>query len=291
MVADPVSVFAKTRPRMIPPINGLLLVGGRSRRMGCDKAELAVRGSESLRDRGLRLLRGVAEDVHLSIAADDQRSYSVPTLADRVADQGPLGGILTALESTPGKAWLVMACDLPNVDEETLAHLVAARDPESDVTCFRSEIDGVAEPLCAIYEPSALDPLRADVEAGRLCARRFLDGLTVCSLLSPTSGSLQNCNRPEDVEELRRRDVEGGAEKSVTVEFFAKLRDEAGYGQKEHTTRAATAAGLWDEMRVLHGLSMDLETVRVAINDEFADWRQPLKDGDRVAFMPPFAGG
>jgi len=276
---------------MNPILHGLLLVGGKSRRMGCDKADLAVRGEESFRDRGMRLLGGVTEKASLSIAADDERSYEIATLPDAIFDKGPLGGILTALESEPGTAWLVMACDLPNIDEETLKLLVASRDVSAEATCFRSAIDGVPEPLCAIYEPAAVEAVRKAVEGDRLCARHFLDELTLNAIDLPSPEALHNCNRPEDMEELRKREASGSTEKAVTLEFFAKLRDEAGCSTKPHTTTAATAAGLWDELRVSHGFTMDLDTVRLAVNDEFAPWDHVLVEEDRLAFMPPFAGG
>lgn len=276
---------------MTPPLRGLLLAGGKSRRMGSDKAELAVHGDESLRDRGMRLLGDVTDQASLSIAADDSRSYPIPTLADAIADKGPLGGILTALESEPGSAWLVVACDLPNLDGDTLAHLVAARDPAADATAFLSDIDAIPEPLCAIYEPSAITQLRADVGANKLCARHFIRSLNLHSIPLPSAGALRNCNRPEDIEELRLQAAAGPVEKTVTLEFFAMLRDQAGCSTKAHTTRAATAAGLWDEVRLLHKFSIDLDAVMVAINDEFSKWNHPLEDQDRVAFMPPFAGG
>jgi len=259
--------------------------------MGKDKADLKVRGEESFRDRGMRLLEGVTEVASLSIADDDEREYAIPTLRDVVSGKGPLGGILTALESEPGTAWLVMACDLPNIDEETLRHLVAARDGSVEVTCFRSAIDGVPEPLCAIYEPAAVGALRKAVSEGRLCARHVLEELRLKAIELPSPEALHNCNRPEDVEELRRREAGVRGETAVRLEFFAKLREEAGCATKPHTTRAATAAGLWDELRVLHGFSMDLDTVRLAVNDEFAKWEHVLVEGDRLAFMPPFAGG
>jgi molybdopterin-guanine dinucleotide biosynthesis protein A len=274
-----------------PPLNGLLLAGGKSRRMGSDKADLAVHGPESLRDRGMRLLKDLTTDCFLSIAADDDRPYSIPTLRDALPDHGPLGGILTALELASDRAWLVLACDLPNLDLETLAQLIASRDPTADATCFRSPVDGVPEALCTIYEPSAVTSLRETVGRQKLCARRFLDSLRLNAIPLDNETALQNCNRPEDLEELRLQLEDGRTEKSVTLEFFAKLRDEAGCSAMAHTTSAATAAGLWDEIRLLHNLSMDLDSVRLAVNDEFAPWTRPLAPDDRIAFMPPFAGG
>jgi molybdopterin converting factor small subunit len=56
-------------------------------------------------------------------------------------------------------------------------------------------------------------------------------------------------------------------------------------------TGAATAAELFDELAVRHGLGLTRDAMRVAINDDFGDWQQTLESGDRVVFIPPVAGG
>lgn len=274
-----------------PPLFGLLLAGGKSRRMGQAKADLVLDGSESLRDRGLRLLGELTDEAFLSIAANDQQSYPCPTIPDLLPELGPLGGLHSALHSHPNHAWIMLACDLPNLTAEALQHLISHRDPTAEATCFRSEHDEQPEPLCAIYEPSAAAAVASAVSDKRLCARHFLSSLKLTSIPLPAEGMLQNCNRPEDLEEFRLLREVGRVSKSVTIEYFAKLRDEAGTNSEQASTEAATAAGLWDEARMRHSLSMDLDTVRLAINDEFSPWTTPLQANDRIAFMPPFAGG
>jgi molybdopterin converting factor subunit 1 len=79
--------------------------------------------------------------------------------------------------------------------------------------------------------------------------------------------------------------------KSIEVHYYAILRDQAGRRMEQVDTRAATAAELFDELAVRHGLRLTRDAMRVAINEEFADWQQPLTSGDRVVFVPPVAGG
>jgi molybdopterin converting factor subunit 1 len=78
---------------------------------------------------------------------------------------------------------------------------------------------------------------------------------------------------------------------TVSVEYFAQLREQAGRSREEIRTGAGTAAGLYDELRTRHGFVLDRSALRVAINDDFAEWLRPLADGDRVVFIPPVAGG
>jgi len=77
----------------------------------------------------------------------------------------------------------------------------------------------------------------------------------------------------------------------VRIQYFAVLREQAGVAGESLETRAATPADLYEEVRVARGLSLPRSMLRVAINDEFCEWSQPLQPGDLVVFIPPVAGG
>jgi molybdopterin converting factor subunit 1 len=79
--------------------------------------------------------------------------------------------------------------------------------------------------------------------------------------------------------------------KRVRVQYFALLREQAGRSEETVTTAAPTAAGLYEELRAARGLSLPRTMLRVAVNDAFCDWSQPLAEGDQVVFIPPVAGG
>jgi molybdopterin converting factor subunit 1 len=79
--------------------------------------------------------------------------------------------------------------------------------------------------------------------------------------------------------------------KTVTVQYFAILREQRGLTQEEFATAASTPAALYDELRARHGFTLPAERVRAAVNDEFVASAAPLRDGDRVVFIPPVAGG
>jgi molybdopterin converting factor subunit 1 len=79
--------------------------------------------------------------------------------------------------------------------------------------------------------------------------------------------------------------------RTVHVQYFAVLREQAGRGSEVIQTVAADPEGLYEELRRLRGLSVPRSMLRVAVNEEFADWQRPLEDGDRVVFIPPVAGG
>lgn len=82
-----------------------------------------------------------------------------------------------------------------------------------------------------------------------------------------------------------------GATVRVRLQYFASLRETRGLAREEITTTAATPAGLYAELSERHGFALPAQRVRVAVNGEFAELSQLLKDGDEVAFIPPVAGG
>ncbi|MEO1827055.1 MAG: NTP transferase domain-containing protein [Roseibacillus sp.] len=273
------------------PLHGLLLAGGKSTRMGRDKADLMVVDGLSMRDRGMKLLGGVTAKSFLAIAGDDDRQYHHLTIQDLRENAGPMAGLESAFRHSPEAAWLVTACDLPFLTAPTLEYLVESRDPTSDATCFTSRFDGKPEPLCTIYEPSSHSSLERMLSGGVRCARRFLLSLTRKEIELPELSALDNCNRPEDLEEARLSLNHGRTLKNVLVEYCGVLREDAGCDSEEFQTRSVTAAGLWEELRMSRRLSLEIDSVKIAINDEFRSWNQPLTEEDKVTLFPPFAGG
>jgi sulfur-carrier protein len=79
--------------------------------------------------------------------------------------------------------------------------------------------------------------------------------------------------------------------KTVSVRYFAILREQRGLGEERVSTNAATMAELYEELRRLHGFTLPSERLRVAVNDEFQSWGASVRDGDILVFIPPVAGG
>jgi molybdopterin-guanine dinucleotide biosynthesis protein A len=142
-------------------------------------------------------------------------------IVDRHADVGPLAGIVAAQLEYPGVAWLVVACDLPFLDQITLEHLIRARQPERAATAYRSNWDGLPEPLCTIYEPKSAEAILAlaQLSAGghsaghghdqhkrhgqhkgksKPCPRHFLGSADTLLLDLPHREALENVNTPAE---------------------------------------------------------------------------------------------
>ena len=78
---------------------------------------------------------------------------------------------------------------------------------------------------------------------------------------------------------------------TVDVSYYAMLREQRGASDERVQTGADHTGALYEELAVRHGFRLPKEKLKVARNDEFVDWITPLHDGDRIAFIPPVAGG
>ena len=77
----------------------------------------------------------------------------------------------------------------------------------------------------------------------------------------------------------------------IHIQYFALLRDQRGLSEEQMETEAPTPAALYAELAGKHGFTLATSSLKVAVNDDFADWDTALKAGDRVVFIPPVAGG
>ncbi|SEL61557.1 molybdopterin-guanine dinucleotide biosynthesis protein A [Pseudoxanthomonas sp. GM95] len=191
----------------LPVLHGLVLAGGRSARMGRDKAALRY-GVQPQLEAAFALLQPLVEECYVSLRADQQDEplrARFPQLMDTAPGIGPAAGLLAAHAHAPQAAWLVVACDLPCLGTDTLDALRAARDPAHAAIAFRSEHDSLAEPLCAIWEPIALQRLQAQVAQGRYGLRSVLASDDVHLLRLPVAHALDNANTPEEHDALLLR--------------------------------------------------------------------------------------
>lgn len=169
-------------------MNGLILAGGWSRRMGQPKALLEYGGQQQL-FRVAALLGHCCERVFVSCRAEQQPELAaagwtgdwVLDSAD-LGDVGPINGVLSAFQGH-NKAWFVLGCDYPFLIPADIFQLLNARTASHIATAFRNEL-GMVEPLLSIYEPSAGTALESWVRSGNTSLRVFLEQHSV-QLLSP----------------------------------------------------------------------------------------------------------
>jgi molybdopterin converting factor subunit 1 len=78
---------------------------------------------------------------------------------------------------------------------------------------------------------------------------------------------------------------------TVSIEYFAILREQRGVTKETLTVDVATAADLYEALRNQHGFSLPADRIRAAVNGSFVDAGHRLQSGDQVVFIPPVAGG
>ncbi len=79
--------------------------------------------------------------------------------------------------------------------------------------------------------------------------------------------------------------------KTIQLVYYAILREQRGLSEEKHATSAATARELYEELKNAHGFNLQIEDLKVAINGDFTEYDNAIRDGDDVVFIPPVTGG
>ncbi len=152
------------------------------------------------------LLTRFCEKVFVSSRADQRvqpEFANYPQIIDKkdFEDMGPISGILSAFDAYKEKTWIVLACDLPFVNEKVIKNLIENRNERRLATAYISVNDQLPEPLCAIYEPKAFDFIKTFVAEGRHCPRKFLINHNVELIEQMDTISLNNVNDKNELDD------------------------------------------------------------------------------------------
>jgi molybdenum cofactor guanylyltransferase len=195
---------------MISEVTGVLLAGGKSRRMGEDKRYLLV-GEQTLLERSLEILQAVFRQVVIVIAQDSVPLASVtcPVIRDLIPDCGSLAGLYTGLKQASTEHVFVVACDMPFLNPHVIRHFVNLR-LQADIVM--AKLSNGLHPMHAVYGKQCL-PLLEEMIATRhlkiqdLASQsalrvRFVTA-TDLAALDPTTRSFYNVNTLADLEAAR----------------------------------------------------------------------------------------
>lgn len=179
-------------------MNGLILAGGKSSRMGTDKG-LLLYHNKPQREYLFELLQTLCNEVFTSCHPGQNIEAKWNPLPDNFNIAGPLNGILTAFQHNPTTAWLIVAVDMPFVNTQALRILINHRDPTKVATCFFNEQRKHPEPLLTLWEESAYPLLLDYIRQGKASPREFLMTHPVNFVQPPDHNTLRNFNTPEDL--------------------------------------------------------------------------------------------
>ena len=200
-------LLAKTggkRTILVRPTYGLVLTGGKSARMGEPKALLNYRGMPHAKYI-YNVLDKYCDQVFLSSQKNQwsgTQLENLPSLEDRYPGEGPMAGILSAFEHHPDVNWIVIACDLPFFNEETVQTLLANTHEKSLGTAFKNLEKGFPEALCALYTPMAYQVLKEAFNKDIRCPVKVLKAHSIELLEQKGSINLSNINTKEELHAL-----------------------------------------------------------------------------------------
>jgi cyclic pyranopterin phosphate synthase len=298
-----------------PKLRGLILAGGKSQRMGMDKALINYHQHPDPKNQGekinqVQFLKEVFKKLGIESFLSLSRSRSShlesqdlfsddEIIWDVENSRGPIGGIIAAMNKFPDSAWFVVACDLPFINETHFQKLLSQRDPSKQVTCYFETIEKRFEPLFSIYEPSLKSKINSHIKEGFHCPQKLLQDEFLEGLLKKIDVSsenlrdgdyfLFNANTP-----LEKKYASDKLKKiPIKLKYFAHLRelsqkDEEDYFVTENKINLAT---IYNEMKEKYHFKYDENVMKYAVNDDFVNQHIILKEGDQLIFIPPVAGG
>lgn len=181
-------------------VKGLILIGGKSTRMGTNKSLLEFHGKPQ-KEVAKELLEKHGLETFFSVANPTKNSNEI---SDTFLNLGPFGGICSAFQKDPNFSWLVLATDLPFVNEDLIKLLLQKRNPSKVATAIKGKNKEFVEPLITIYEPKAYPILLQYLAQGYSCPRKMLINNDV-EIVEVDDDLIRNINTPEEFEAVLKQ--------------------------------------------------------------------------------------
>jgi molybdenum cofactor guanylyltransferase len=183
-------------------LTGIVIAGGKSRRMGAEKGIISF-GGKPLIIYPVERLREVCTQVIISANSHSYDFLDLPVITDHAQGGGPMVGIYSALMASAAKYNLVLSCDMPLISAGLLEHLIASAEGCTAAVAWHQ---GFAEPLCGIYRRSLIGELEDHIREGKFKLITFLEEIDACyieindRLPFYHPNLFLNINTPHDVE-------------------------------------------------------------------------------------------
>lgn len=189
-------------------VSGVILAGGKSRRMGGSPKALLPFGGRPLIEHIAETLRSVLSDcLVVTNTPELYASLDLPMVGDVFPEGGSLGGIYSGLRAASGDAALCVACDMPFLSASLVAHL-AGRAAEADVVI--PDAGGQLQTLHAVYGKACLPAMERRLRAGQLKIVGFFGDVRVLRVpadevaqFTDPDAAFMNLNTPEDLARAR----------------------------------------------------------------------------------------
>ncbi len=181
-------------------ISAIILAGGKSRRMGKDKALMEVNGNTML-ERAIALCETITSEIIISSNQSSHSGFGYPVVPDEYQKCGPMGGIAACLKASKTVWNLVLSVDSAFVEPEFVLYLISEADDFDAVVPYSEK---GKEPLIALYNKTALPHIEDNLKAGKFKMNDLLTSIN--TKLVDAQGWVEkypklfyNLNRPEDL--------------------------------------------------------------------------------------------
>jgi molybdopterin-guanine dinucleotide biosynthesis protein A len=193
--------------KRIESVTGVVLAGGKSLRMGTNKALVRV-GQQTLVEKCVSTLQTCfPKTILVANRPESFTGLTLPTFPDVIPDLGPLGGIRTALRHVETPAIFVVACDMPFLNVDLIREMASV---SGEFDAVAAKIDGKFEPLHAVYHRRILPAIEDRIKAGDYSVYRLLETLRVRTFSESELNrdpdwrkTFLNVNTPEELEKAR----------------------------------------------------------------------------------------
>lgn len=189
-------------------ITGVILAGGKSSRMGTNKALLKL-GNQTIIERIAELMKSIFEEVILITNSPEEYNFlNIPIFEDIYKWKGPLAGIHSALVHSTTEKIFVLSCDVPLMGREMIEYIVNYKSEKPIVFC---EAAGYHQPLVGVYSKiilKAVENFISTTEVSDKSFHHFLKSVEA-EIIHPEKLSFYkdelffNLNRPEDFKQLK----------------------------------------------------------------------------------------
>jgi len=180
-------------------ITGIILAGGKSTRMGEDKSSKLHKGIPFLQHI-IEAMKKVTNNIIIITNNEDHTEFGYPCFSDIVPDQGPIGGIYTALHHASTEKNLILSCDVPFITSDILNNLIKQYDVTYDIIAYQDT------PLVALYHRSTFNTFLKSIETKHLRLREVLATLRVKNICIEKNMApyLVNINTPQQYKEAMK---------------------------------------------------------------------------------------
>jgi len=182
-------------------ITGIVLAGGKSRRMSTDKALLLFKGKPFL-SHVIEALMPMADEILIVSDNKKHEKFNFKRVSDTMIDAGPLSGLHAGLKHSNTELNIVLSCDVPLIQTSVLEIILANNTDENDV--IQIEEEGKSHPLIALYKKRVTPHLLVALQKGERKLSKALIGLNVKSISISKSHyeALRNINTRSDLKSI-----------------------------------------------------------------------------------------